>query len=136
MDLAAAGQVIGQVERGAQKAAAVGLRSIADMPPADPIGGMAVMVKAVSVPDRLSEILRSHAWMHAAEGLLYRQAVLAAAQDRGWTSHAAELSLLPTAWPALTAVGQAAGRPWRRIEKDAARAVITILTRTAGPDYW
>lgn len=83
MDLAAAGQVIGQVERGAQKAAAVGLRSIADMPPADPIGGMAVVVKAVSVPDRLSEILRSHAWMHAAEGLLYRQAVLAAAQHRG-----------------------------------------------------
>jgi len=27
----------------------------------------------------------------------------------------------------LTRLGQAAGRPWRRIEKDAARAAITLL---------
>jgi hypothetical protein len=136
MDLAAARQMIGQVEHGAQKAAAAGLRSIADTLPAGAICGVAVVVKAMSVPDRLPEILRSHAWMHAAEGLLSRQAVLAAAQDCGWTAHTAELPLLPAAGPALTTLGQAAGRPWRRIEKDAARAAITILTGTRGPDYW
>jgi hypothetical protein len=136
MDLAAARQMIGQVERGAYTAATAGLRSIADMLPGGAIGRVAVVVKAVSVPDRLPEILRSHAWMHAAEGMLYRQAVLAAAQDCGWTAHAAELSLLPAAGPALTALGQAAGHPWRRIEKDAARAAITILKGTSGPDHW
>ena len=65
MDLAAAWQVIGQVEHGAQKAAAAGLRSIADTLPAATVCGVAVVVKAVSAPDRLPEILRSHAWMHA-----------------------------------------------------------------------
>jgi hypothetical protein len=128
MDLGAARQMIGQAGCGAEQAAAAGLRSIADMLPASAISGVAVVVKAVSVPDRLSEVLRSHAWMHAAEGILYRQAVLAAAAECGWAAHAVDLSVLPPAEQALAALGQAAGRPWRRMEKDAARAAITMLT--------
>jgi hypothetical protein len=130
LDLAAAGQMINQVGHGAEKAAAAGLRALADLLPAGAVSAVAVVVKAVSVPDRLQDVLRSHAWMHTAEGVLYRQAVLTAAQECGWPAHAVELSALPTAEHALTALGQAAGRPWRRMEKDAARAAITVLSRT------
>ena len=134
VDLAAARQMIGRVESAAQQAAAAGMRSIAGTLPAGAVSGVAVVIKAVSVPDRLTEILRSHAWMHAAEGLLYRQAVLAAAGECGWTAHAVDLSLSPPAEQALTVLGQAAGRPWRKIEKDAARAAISVLAGTADPE--
>jgi hypothetical protein len=133
LDLAAAGQLISQVAGGAEQAAAAGLRALADLLPAGAIPAVAVVVKAASVPDRLPDVLRSHAWMHAAEGMLYRQAVLAAARECGWRAHPVELSLLPTAEHALPALGQAAGRPWRRMEKDAARAAITMLAQTADP---
>jgi len=128
LDLAAAGELIGQVEQAAQDAAVAGLRAVADcLPAAAALLGVAVVVKAVSVPGRLADVLRSHAWMHAADGLLYRDAVLAAARQCGWAAHAVELSGLPAAEPAMTAIGRMAGRPWRRIEKDAARAAITLL---------
>ena len=133
LDLAAAGQLISQVANGAEQAAAAGLRALADLLPAEAICVVAVMVKAVSVPDRLADVLRSHAWMHAAEGMLYRQAILAAAQECGWRAHAVELPLQPAAEHALAALGQAAGRPWRRMEKDAARAAITVLAQTTDP---
>jgi hypothetical protein len=133
LDLPVAGQMVSQVARGAEQAAAGGLRALADLLPAEAVCAVAVVVKAVSVPDRLGDVLRSHAWMHAAEGMLYRQAVLAAAQECGWRAHAVELSLLPAAERVLTTLGQAAGRPWRRVEKDAARAAITVLAQTADP---
>ena len=131
MDLAAAGQMIGQAESAAEQAAAAGLRALAGTLLASAIRGVAVVVKAVSVPDHLADILRSHAWMHSAEGMLHRQAVLAAAAKCGWMARAVEQSALPAAEHALIALGQAARRPWRRIEKDAARAAITMLTATA-----
>ena len=130
LDLAAAAQLIGQVGRGAEEAAAAGLRSVADLLPARASTEVAVVVKAVSVPDRLPDVLRSHAWMHAAEGVLYRQAVLAAAQECGWTARAVERSSLPAAESVLAVFGRAAGRPWRQIEKDAARAALAILAGT------
>jgi hypothetical protein len=89
--------------------------------------GVAVVVKAVSPPVQLAGVLRSHAWMHAAEGVLYREAVLAAARDRGYLARAVEASVLPAAVDAVETLGRAAGRPWRRIEKDAARAANTLL---------
>ena len=130
LDLAAAAQLIGQVGRAAEAAAADGLRSVADLLPVGASTEVAVVVKAVSVPDRLPDVLRSHAWMHAAEGVLYRQAVLAAAQECGWTARAVERSSLPAAAPVLAVLGSAAGRPWRQIEKDAARAALAILAGT------
>jgi hypothetical protein len=65
--------------------------------------------------------------MHAAEGVLYRQAMLAAAGACGWMAHAVDQSALPDAEQALGDLGQAAGRPWRRPEKDAARAALTLM---------
>jgi hypothetical protein len=65
--------------------------------------------------------------MHAAEGVLYRRAVLAAATECGWTAYAIEQSALPAAEQAVNALGQVAGRPWRRVEKDATRAALALL---------
>jgi hypothetical protein len=126
-DLAAAGALIARVEAAAEQAAAAGLRALAAAPPAIPVRAVAVVVKAVSVPGPLADILRSHAWMHAAEGVLYRQAVLAAATECGWTARAVEQSALPAAEQAINMLGRDAGPPWRRLEKDAARAALTLL---------
>jgi len=131
---AAAQEVIGRAGRGAAEAAAAGLRAVAGgWPAASAVFGVAVAVKVVSVPASVADVLRSHAWMHAAEGVLYREAVLAAAQQCGWPAHAVDVSLLPAGEGVLAALGRAAGRPWRRIEKDAAGAALTLLPRRPGP---
>jgi len=131
MDLAVAGELIARTESAAEQAAAAGLLMVAAGVPASHVRAVAVVVKAVSVPDDLAGILRSHAWMHAAEGVLYREAVLAAATECGWTARAVEQSALPAAEQAIDALGRAAGPPWRRGEKDAARAALTLLTAAA-----
>jgi len=134
LDLAAGEQLVAQVESAAEKAAAGGLLALAGPLPAGAVRAVAVVVRPVSVPGHLAGILRSHAWMHAAEGELYRQAVLAAAATCGWTARAVDQSALPAAEQALNALGQAAGRPWRRPEKDAARAALPLLTEAADDD--
>ena len=132
LDLAAGGELIAQVESAAEQAAAAALRGLAATMAPAPVRAVAVVVKPVSVPGQLAGILRSHAWMHAAEGVLYRNAVLAGAAECGWTAHAVAESALPAAEQAVAALGQAAGRPWRRLEKDAARAALTLLAYPAG----
>jgi len=128
LDPAAARMLISRTERCAAEMAAAELRALVDSLPALPsVSGVAVAVKAVAIPDSVEEVLRSHAWMHAAEGVLYREAVLAAAQECGWTAHAVDLSALPAADQILVTLGRGAGPPWRRAEKDAARAALTLL---------
>ena len=134
MDLAAAMELIAGVESAAEKAAAAGLRTLAATCPSSSAVVVAVVVKAVSVPGDVAGILRSHAWMHAAEGVLYREAVLAAAAGCGWVAHALEQSALPAEVQAVGALGRVAGRPWRRFEKDAARAALALLATAAGRD--
>jgi hypothetical protein len=124
LELADGEELVSKVERGAEGAAASGLRALAGR---FSVVGVGVVVKAVSVPERLSDVLRSHAWMHAAEGILYREAVLAAARQCGWPAHAVDVTSLPAAEQQLHAIASAAGRPWRRIEKDAARAAMAVL---------
>lgn len=53
--------------------------------------------------------------------------MLAAAQRGGWAAHTVDASALPSADEVITSLGAAAGRPWRRAEKDAARAALTLL---------
>jgi hypothetical protein len=128
LGMADAEKLVSRAERGVQEAAIASLRAVADgLPAGSAVLGVAVVVKAVSLPARLADVLRSHAWMHAAEGVLHREAVLAAARDRGYLARAVEASVLPAAVDAVETLGRAAGRPWRRIEKDAARAAITLL---------
>jgi hypothetical protein len=126
---AAAESLIGRGELAAEEAALAALRSaVAGLPQTATITGVAVVVKAVCVPGSVAAVLRSHAWMHAAEGVLYRDAVLAAARRGGWAAHAVDTLALPSAEEVVTGLGAAAGRPWRRVEKDAARAALTLLS--------
>lgn len=126
LDLEEAKRLVAQVEWAAELGATAALRSAAG---GDPVVGVAVVMKPVSVPSEVEEILRSHAWMHAAEGLLYREAMLAAAKGCGWPTHAIEHTALPSADDHVAALGRAAGRPWRRSEKDATRAALFLLPR-------
>ena len=133
LELPVAEEMIADVEQAAEDAAMAGLDAMASgLPDSSAIAGVAVMVKAISLPGSLAEVMRSHAWLHAAEGVLYREAVLAAARRCGWPAHAAEMSALPAAELRLAAIGLAAGRPWRRIEKDAARTAIIMLQAAPG----
>lgn len=123
-----AADLVERVERAAEQAATTALASIAgeySHEVSDP--RLAVVVKAVSAPAAVHEVLRSHAWMHAAEGVLYREAVLAAGQSSGWLTRAVDIGTLPAADDVVTELGGTAGRPWRRPEKDAARAALTQL---------
>jgi hypothetical protein len=127
MDREVAEHLVTQVEQAAENAAAAALASAVRQLPEGVVTGVAVVVKAVSVSPEVMRVLRSHAAMHAAEGVLYREAVLGAARQRGWPAHAVDESTLPAADDKVVALGRVAGRPWRRIEKDAARAALTVL---------
>jgi hypothetical protein len=126
LDIRAANALIAEVEQAAEDAAKAGLRALTDGLPAAP-AAVAVVVKPVSLPDDVADVIRSHARMHAGEGVLYREAVLAAVRRCGWAAVAVEAASLPAADEVLAAISRDAGRPWRRIEKDAARAALTLL---------
>ena len=126
LDIRAANALIARVELAAEDAAEAGLRALT--------GGLhgavpavAVVVKPVSLPDDVASVIRSHPRMHAAEGVLYREAVLAAARRCGWPTVAMDEASLPASDEALAVIGRDAGRPWRRIEKCAARAALALF---------
>jgi len=127
LTVADADELIKRTEQAAEAGGVAALHAAQASLPAGEVVGVAVVVKAVSVPASTARVLRSHAWMHAAEGVLYREAMLAAARKRGWTAHAVELAALTDLHQELVAIGRAAGRPWRRIEKDAAAAALHLL---------
>jgi hypothetical protein len=127
LTLREADELIEQTEHAAQAGGEAALHAAQISLAAHGIVAVAVVVKAVSVPASTAQVLRSHAWMHAAEGVLYREAMLAAARKRGWTAHAVDAAGLTDLHQELAAIGRAAGRPWRRIEKDAAAAALHLL---------
>lgn len=127
LDVAAAEALVDRVQAAAETAAATGLRELAAERPATAVLGVAVVVKAVRVPSQVSQVLRSHAWIHAAEGVLYRDAVLAAADRCGWRPVAIDGRTLDVPAAALEGLAAAAGRPWRKQEKQAAASALTLL---------
>jgi len=120
-------ELIKQTEQAAEAGGAAAMLAAEGSLRAGRVVAVAVVVKAVSVPANVTHVLRSHAWMHAAEGVLYREAMLAAARKRGWTAHAVDSAGLTDLRDELEPIGRAAGRPWRRIEKDAAAAALHLL---------
>jgi hypothetical protein len=119
-----AGRLVSEVEQAAQQAAVAALAKAAH---GRPVLGIAVVVKPVSAPSDIAAVLRSHAWMHAAEGALYRESVLSAGRQLDWTVRAVDAATLSAEDEIVAAIGAAAGRPWRRAEKDATRAALTLL---------
>lgn len=122
-----ADELIRRAEHAAEAGGVAALNAAEASLPAGEVVAVGVVVKAVSVPASTAQVLKSHAWMHAAEGVLYREAMLAAARERGWTAHAVDSAGLTDLHKELATIGRAAGRPWRRIEKDAAAAALQLL---------
>lgn len=125
-DPGTAAKLVSEVEQAAGQAAVAGLAQAAH---GRRVLGIAVVVKPVSAPSDIAAVLRSHAWMHAAEGALYREAVLSAGRQLGWVARAVDAATLPAQDELVAAIGVTAGRPWRRAEKDATRAALTQLPK-------
>jgi hypothetical protein len=88
------------------------------------------------VPDGMpvERILAAHPLMHAAEGQLYRDALLDAAAARGLAAHGvargnAEAMLEGELRETVAGLGAAAGRPWRKEHKLAAVAALVAAAR-------
>jgi hypothetical protein len=101
--------------------------------------GMGLGVGTGTVPDRLEAILASHALLHAAEGELYRQALIDAGDhyelpvvqlprrtiaDDAATALGVRPSVLRDR---VAAMGRAAGPPWRQEQKEAVLAACVAL---------
>jgi hypothetical protein len=97
------------------------------------VGGVAtvgVVVGDYPVPDSVSAILASHTLMHAAEGQLYRDALLeaVAALGRhgiGLPRRQAQARLTGDLAEIIATMGRASGPPWRKEYKLAAVAALT-----------
>jgi hypothetical protein len=123
-------ELIQRTEQAAEACGVAALKAAEASLPAGEVVAVAVVVKAASVPGSTAQVLMSHASMHASEGLLYREAMLGAARTYGWTAHAVDSAGLSDLYQELAAIGRAAGRPWRRIEKDAAAAALQLFRET------
>jgi hypothetical protein len=110
---------------------------LADVEAEDGVDGWAIVVgvpAGVDVGDierGLGEVLASHRLIHVAEVALFRDALADAAEDAGLA-----VVRLPDADVAgeararaaeLAALGRAAGRPWRKAEREAATAAFLAL---------
>lgn len=121
-----AARLVSEVEQAVEQAAVAALTEAAH---GRPVLGIAVVVKPVSAPSDIAAVLRSHAWMHAAEGALYREGVLSAGRQLGWVVRAVDAATLRAEDELVAAIGATVGRPWRRAEKDATRAALTLLPK-------
>jgi hypothetical protein len=115
-----------------------------DLSKADVTLGVAVVpIARTRPPDKLEDILKSHSWMHAAEGDFYRGVVAAACTELGLEVRraverdlAAEVTrrhALPAAAPEthLKALGSALGPPWSEDQKLATLAAWSQLGEAA-----
>jgi len=99
------------------------------------LAAVGVIVGDFPVPDSLAAILASHTLMHAAEGAMFRDALLDAATTAGVRAVGVSRNLATErlvgdlAGP-VAGVGVAAGRPWRKEHK---LATVAALMAAAGP---
>lgn len=94
------------------------------------------------LPDSLAEVLSSRSLTHAADGMLYREALAGAAAELGMEVRSYPRKADPTVLAAeamgvdvaeVTALiarfGRQAGKPWRKDHKLAAAAALSVLGR-------
>jgi hypothetical protein len=103
------------------------------------LGGVAVVGVVTGdhpLPDDVpvTRILAAHPLMHAAEGQLYRDALLDAAAARGLSAHGvprgrAQDLLTGSLAATVGGLGVVAGRPWRKEHKLAAVAALVAAGR-------
>ena len=99
------------------------------------VAACAVLVGTGMPSWSIDEILAVHFRMHKAEGVLFREALTAAAAALGMDATAIpekELAAIGEArgiLPTLAALGKSAGPPWGKDQKDAALAALLALPR-------
>ena len=126
VDPTEADDIVRRVERAATAAAEEALREVASTVR---VAAIALLVKPTAPAlATVAQVVRSHVAMHAAEGELYRDALMSAAELLGVPVQAVTSDALPDAAEKVRALGVAAGRPWRREEKDAARCALAAMT--------
>ena len=143
LDLAAADQLVGKVEQSARRAAERQLlQAVEDLE----AGGYEVVAAGIAtgtrrLPGELAEILASHPLVHAAEGQLFREVLVDAAELRGlpvtrflqqdlYEQAADEIGTSDESLRAqLTGLGRALGPPWQQDQKEAAAAAWLALAR-------
>jgi hypothetical protein len=101
------------------------------------VDAVGVIVGDYPVPDSLASILAVHALMHAAEGALFRDALLDAATACGvagvGVSRNRATELLGGEYAGVVAaVGSAAGKPWRKDHKLATVGAIVAAGARSG----
>ena len=114
---------IDAVGRAAQRAVATALRSTERI---DVIGLVAAERR---IPANLKQILASHALLHAAEGQLYEQAVIDAANEAGLPVHVVEPKRIEIS-AAVDGLGRSIGPPWQKDHKWATTAALEALAST------
>ncbi len=134
---AKAERFVREAQKQALRHALAQIRSLSD---AYPVVAAGVLMSAVTLPSKLSAILRSHPLVHTAEGVLYREALAGGAEDCGLevvriprreldSRFASALGMdAEEAREWLTRAGKAIGPPWARDQKDAAMAALVALS--------
>ncbi len=137
---AAAVTFVREAEDAAARRARTAVESLRD---SQPLSAAGILMSAGKLPPDLAAILRSHPFIHTAEGALYREALAAAALDCGLEVVRIPRRELPERFAAalgtddaggrelLTAMGRAVGPPWARDQKDAAMAALIALVLVA-----
>jgi hypothetical protein len=123
MKRADAERAITLAEKNARARAAAAIRRLAE---GRDVGWCAIAAKAGPMPD-LDAILASHSRIHAAEGIFYRDVLVAAAKENGLATQVVPPTRLDPNAPALVGVGRIVGRPWNRDWKVAALAAWHVL---------
>ena len=142
-----AGALVRKAERTARALSRTAVRTVArDLGKAGfEIVGIGLGVAEPHPPAKLEDVLASHALVHAAEGELYRHALIRAGEScrlpvaclprKALATHAAkELGLRGIQMQAqLTRMGREIGPPWRQEQKEAALAAWVSLARRWRP---
>jgi hypothetical protein len=122
LDLTAGERLIRKVAEASVKSARAAMRATKDLV------AVAVVAEPRDLPG-LERILKSHALLHSAEGDMYREVIVDAAEREGIPAfHFPSSELRAEPQDALMkAFGAAVGTPWQQEHKDAARAALRAL---------
>jgi hypothetical protein len=140
MELNEAEAFIGKCRTATVILAAEALKRLREEAAARELAGVGLAASSTRELPPLSKLLHSHALIHAAEGVFYRETVIEAAKRLGIKAHVvtgrAASDFLDDAArelrEMLERIGKAAGPPWTVDEKCASLAALSLLPGPAG----
>jgi hypothetical protein len=112
--------LVAQVRRTATSAATKAMKAAVKLHGADAVG---VVGKVRNIPDDFERILKAHSLLHAAEGALYEEALIEAAERAGIEAMFVEEQAIRVP-NTLEAARKTLGSPWQKDHKLAATAAL------------